>query len=364
MEIINNQLGMLLPDAAAFNQIIAGKPVSLYVIKNKKGMVAAVTNFGASLVSLFVNDKAGNPTDVVVGFDTLNEFTSKNNPSYFGATVGRYANRIANAKFSIDGVEYKLAANNGANSLHGGLLGFHCAVWDVKQIKENAVEFNYTSADGEEGFPGALKVTVTYTITDEQEIKIDFEATTDKKTICNLTNHTYFNLNGIGSGAVTDHMLMINANTFTPVDENLIPTGEFANVENTAFDFRIPKSIGSAINDTHNIQIERGGGYDHSFVINKINESDMLHAATAKGDKSDIIMEVHSTEPGIQFYSANFEPEIMLKGRLNKGRYAFCVETQHFPDSPNQSNFPSTILEPGDVYKTTTVYKFGVQNTI
>ncbi len=362
MDIRNDQLNNFLPDTAAFNQIIAGKPVSLYIIKNKKGMVAAVTNFGASLVSLFVTDIDGKPTDVVVGFDNVHELTSKNNAAYFGATVGRYANRIANAKFSIDGVEYKLAANNGANSLHGGLFGFHCAVWDAKQLMENAVEFNYTSEDGEEGFPGVLKVTVTYTITDEQEIKIDFEATTDRKTICNLTNHTYFNLNGVGSGSVTNHMLVIHADAFTPVDENLIPTGEFAKVESTPFDFRIAKSIGSAINDTHNIQIKRGGGYDHNFVLNKINENEMVKAAIVQGDKSGITMEVHSTEPGMQFYTANFEPEIKLKGLVSKGRAAFCLETQHFPDSPNQPDFPSALLEPEDVYKTTTVYKFGLKS--
>lgn len=361
MEQIKHLPRNLLPAATAFNQIINGETVSLYIIKNKNGMAAAITNFGATLVSLIVNDKYGELIDVVVGFDTLSEFTEKNNSAYFGATVGRYANRIANAKFGIDGVEYELAANNGINALHGGPKGFHCAIWEAKQLDENAIEFNYTSADGEEGFAGALKVKVVYTITNDNEIKIDFKATTDKKTVCNLTNHTYFNLNAVGSGEVTNHLLMINANTFTPVDENLIPTGELAEVEGTPFDFRTAKTIGTAINDTDNIQIKRGGGYDHNFVLNKDADGEMSHAATASADKSGITMKVFTTEPGIQFYSANFQPENILKGLEHKGRAAFCLETQHFPDSPNQPSFPSTLLVPGDIYSTTTIYKFGLQ---
>ena len=361
MNKIKDEFAGLLPKAELFHQTVNGKSVSLYVIKNKSGMCAAITNFGATLVSLLVNDKLGKSTDVVVGFDSLDDFTEKNNPAYFGATVGRYANRIANGKFNIDGIAYNLAANNGTNSLHGGVRGFHCAVWDARLLAENAVELSYTAADDEEGFPGELKVQVVYTITDENEIKIEFEATTDKKTVCNLTNHTYFNLNAVGSGEVTNHKLMINADTFTPVDENLIPTGELVEVEGTPFDFRTAKTIGSVINDTTDVQIKRGGGYDHNFVLNKHADGEMSHAATASADKSGITMKVFTTEPGIQFYSANFQPENILKGLEHKGRAAFCLETQHFPDSPNQPSFPSTLLVPGDIYSTTTIYKFGLQ---
>ena len=351
-----------LKGAAAFEQTIDGKKVSLYTIKNTKGMQAAITNFGGRLVSLLVPDKSGKPTDVIVGFDNLNDFVKISTDPYYGATIGRYGNRIAKAKFSIDGVEYKLAANNGVNALHGGPKGFHNVVWDAKPVGENALELTYTAADGEEGYPGKLNVKVVYSITNSNELKIDYEATTDKKTVCNLTHHSYFNLNGVGSGNIADHQLMINADTYTPVDETLIPTGKIEKVEGTPFDFRTATAIGARVNDSANEQIKRGAGYDHNFVLNKNKGTGLNHAATAWGDKSGILMDVYTEEPGLQFYGGNFmNGKNSLKGTKDDHRTAFCLETQHFPDSPNQPSFPSTLLEPGKVYKTTSVYKFGVK---
>ena len=359
---MNDSLSTTLPKAAAFEQTIDGKKVALYMIKNAKGMQAAITNFGGRLVSLLVPDKTGKPTDVIVGFDNLNDFVKISSDPYYGATIGRYGNRIAKAKFSIDGVEYKLAANNGVNALHGGPKGFHNVVWDAKPIGENGIELTYTSADGEEGYPGKLNVKVVYSITDSNEMKIDYEATSDKKTVCNLTHHSYFNLNGVGSGTIADHQLMINADAYTPVDETLIPTGKIEKVEGTPFDFRTATAIGARVNDTANDQIKKGAGYDHNFVLNKNKGTGLNMAATAWGDKSGILMEVYTQEPGLQFYGGNFmNGKNSLKGTKDDYRTAFCLETQHFPDSPNQPAFPSTLLKPGKIYKTTSVYKFGVK---
>lgn len=351
-----------LPAASAFEQTVEGKQVSLYTLKNTKGVQAAITNYGARLVSLLVPDKNGKPTDVIIGFDNIKDFLSTTSDLYYGAIIGRYGNRIAKAKFKIDGTEYTLAANNGPNSLHGGPTGFEHRVWDAKAIGENALELTYVSADGEEGFPGKLNVKVIYTLTDDNEVKIDYEATTDKKTVCNLTNHAYFNLNGPGTGTINNHQLMINADTYTPVDETLIPTGKMEKVEGTPFDFRIAKTIGDKVNDTTNVQIKNGSGYDHNFVLNANKGTGLNPAATVLGDKSGIFMEVLTTEPGIQFYGGNFMKGLnSIKGTKDEYRTAFCLETQHYPDSPNQPSFPSTLLEPGKVYKTSSVYKFGVK---
>ena len=296
-------------------------------------MQAAITNFGGRLVNLLVPDKSGKPTDIIVGFDNLNDFVKISTDPYYGASIGRYGNRIAKAKFSIDGVEYKLAANNGVNALHGGPKGFHNVVWDAKPVGENGLELTYTSADGEEGYPGKLNVKVVYTLTDSNELKIDYEATTDKKTVCNLTHHSYFNLNGVGSGNIADHQLMINADTYTPVDETLIPTGKIEKVEGTPFDFRTATAIGARVNDSANEQIKRGAGYDHNFVLNKNKGTGLNHAATAWGDKSGILMDVYTEEPGLQFYGGNFmNGKNSLKGTKDDYRTAFCLETQHFPD--------------------------------
>ena len=355
-------VGAALPAASAFEQTVDGKQVSLYTLKNAKGLQAAITNYGARLVSLLLPDKNGNLTDVIIGFDNINDFVNTTTDFYFGAIIGRYGNRIAKAKFKIDGVEYKLAANNGVNSLHGGPKGFENQVWDAKPLGENAVQLSYVSADGEEGFPGKMNVKVVYTLTDDNEVKIDYEATTDKKTVCNLTNHAFFNLNGTGSGSINGHQLMINAETYTPVDETLIPTGKLEKVEGTPFDFRIAKAIGDRVNDTANIQIKNGSGYDHNFVLNANKGTGLNLAATVLGDKSGIFMEVLTTEPGIQFYGGNFmKGQNSMKGTIDDYRTAFCLETQHFPDSPNQPSFPSTLLQPGGIYKTTSIYKFSVK---
>ena len=358
---MNDSLTAALPVATAFEQTIDGKKVALYTLQNTKGMLVAITNYGARLVSLLVKDKNGKATDVIVGFDNINDFVKISSDPYYGATIGRYGNRIAKAKFSIDGIEYKLAANNGANALHGGPKGFHNVVWEAKPLGENAIELSYTSADGEEGYPGKLNVKVVYTLTDSNEVKIDYEATTDKKTVCNLTHHSYFNLNGVGSGNIGNHLLMINANAYTPVDETLIPTGKIEKVEGTPFDFRTATTIGARVNDTANDQLKKGAGYDHNFVLNKNRGTGLNTAAAALGDKSGIFMEVYTDEPGLQFYGGNFMTgKNSLKGTKDDHRTAFCLETQHFPDSPNQPGFPPTLLEPGKIYKTTTVYKFGV----
>lgn len=352
---------MQIPDAKAFQQTIDGKQTNLYVLKNGN-IQAAITNYGARVVSLLVPDKSGKMTDVCVGFDNVNDYT-QGGDTYFGAIVGRYGNRIAKGKFKLDGKEYTLATNNSPNHLHGGNKGFSRVVWDAQQPNDTTLELTYISKDGEEGYPGTLTSKVTYTLTSNNELKIEYEATADKKTVLNLTNHTYFNLNGEGSGTINDHLMMINSDKFTPVDSTLIPTGKLEPVANTPFDFRIPTTIGARINDTTNTQLKYGKGYDHNFVLNKNNGDSLTKAAEVAGDKSGIVMDVFTREPGIQFYGGNFMngSHKLKSGKTDDHRTAFCLETQHYPDSPNQPNFPSTILEPGKVYKTTTVYAFSVK---
>lgn len=350
-----------LPSRAAFQQTIDGKSTDLYILKNKNNMQAAITNYGGRLVSLLVPDSANNLVDVVIGFDSVQGYQKSTEP-YFGATIGRYGNRIAKGKFTLDGKEYKLFTNNGPNTLHGGKKGFQDVVWDAKPIGENALELTYTSKDMEEGFPGNLQVKVTFTLTDDNEMKIDYEATTDKKTVVNLTNHAFYNLNGQGSGTINDHVLMIDADQYTPVDSTLIPLGKNEPVANTPFDFRTAHTIGSRI-DTPNEQLKFGKGYDHNYVLNAGISSSLHHAATITGDKSHITMDVLTQEPGIQFYGGNFmeSKNSMKNGNKDDFRTAFCLETQHFPDSPNQPLFPSTVLEAGKTYKTSTVYKFSIR---
>lgn len=341
----------------AFQQILNGKETNLYSLKNKNNVRVELTNYGARLVSLLVPDKNGNLLDVILGHDSVSGYAKPGEP-YFGCTIGRYGNRIANAKFTLDGKEYKLDANNGPNSLHGGREGYHTKVWDATQIDSQSIAFTYVSKDGDAGYPGTLNVKVTYTLADDNAIQIDYEATTDAKTVVNLTNHAYFNLNGAGSGTINDHELVINADNITPVNTTLIPTGKLQKVDGTPFDFRQPATIGSRIDST-NEQIRNGQGFDHNFVLNGADGT-VKKAASVKGNISGITMEVYTDQPGLQFYGGNFldGTEKGKGGKPYEHRTAFCLEAQHYPDSPNQPSFPSTVLNPGEIYKQRTIYKF------
>jgi aldose 1-epimerase len=324
-------------------------------------MSVYITNFGGRIVSMNVPNKTGTLTDVVLGYDSLQHYINRKE-NYFGALIGRYGNRIAKGKFQLDGKLYELAINNPPNSLHGGPKGFHDQVWDAKQIDDQSLELSYFSKDMEEGYPGNLQVKVRYTLTDDNSIEISYNATTDKKTILNLTNHSYFNLNGAGSGTINNHFLTINANKFTPVDSTLIPNGQLVDVAGTAFDFRKPRAIGDSVN-AKSEQIINGKGYDHNFVLNRKTVHDLELAATVYSTTSGIKMEVFTQEPGIQFYGGNFLDSSLL-GKRNlyySYRTAFCLETQHFPDAPNHHSFATTELMPGKTYATKTIYKFGLQ---
>ena len=350
-----------LPSEKAYQQTIDGKKTNLYILKNKNNMQAAITNYGGRLVSLLVPDSDNKLIDVVIGFDSVQQYAASTEP-YFGATIGRYGNRIAKGKFKLDSKEYTLFTNNGVNTLHGGKKGFQAVVWDAKQTGDSILELTYLSKDMEEGFPGNLSVKVTYTLTNENELKLDYYATTDKKTVVNLTNHAFFNLNGQGSGTINNHVLMINADNYTPVDSTLIPLGKNEPVANTPFDFTKSATIGSRI-DVKDVQLKNGSGYDHNFVLNANTSTGLNHAASISADKTNIVMNVYTQEPGIQFYGGNFmqSKNSMKAGSKDDFRTAFCLETQHFPDSPNQPSFPSTVLEPGKVYSTSSVYKFSVK---
>lgn len=349
-----------IPDSAGFKGDVEGKAVALYVLKNKNGAQVAITNYGGRIVSLLVPDKNHHFIDVVLGYDKLKSYQKKGEP-FFGALIGRYGNRIAKGKFTLDGKTYQLQLNDGVNTLHGGTDGFYRKVWDARKINDQMLELAYFSKDGEAGYPGNLSVKVTYELTGDNELKISYAATTDKNTIVNLTNHAYFNLNGAGDSTITDHLLMINADGFTPVDATLIPTGKIEKVAGTPFDFNKAISIGERIN-TDNQQLKYGKGYDHNFVLRK---GKGLHkVATVTSPKTGIVMDVLTEEPGLQFYSGNF---LTGKDKDGKGnityphRSAFCLETQHFPDAPNQHAFASTELKPGTEYKTLTIYRFSVQ---
>jgi len=354
----DSSLAKILLDRKNFQEKIDGRQTDLYTLKNKNGMQAVFTNYGGRLVSLLVPKKDGSLVDVVVGMKSVNDYKNSTEP-YFGATIGRYGNRIAKGKFSLDGKQFTLTINNKPNTLHGGTNGFQYKVWDAKMPDDHSLELTYLSKDGEEGFPGNLKVKVVYTLTDNNELKMDYEATTDKKTVVNLTNHAFFNLNGECSGTINNHRLQIFADNYTPIDSTLIPTGKIEPVANTPFDFRSPSAIGSKLDDK-NEQIKYGHGYDHNFVLNKNQGTGLNHAATVVGDQSGIEMDIYTQEPGLQFYGGNF---MQSKNSFNAGckddfRTAFCLETQHFPDSPNHPQFPSTTLNPGQTYKTSSVYKF------
>jgi aldose 1-epimerase len=333
-----------------------GEEVEFFVLKNKNSMEAKVVTLGATLVSLTVADKKGKFNDIVLGYEDAESYLK--DTCYFGCTVGRYANRIRNAKFTLDGKEIKLTANSGKNQLHGGMKGFNKVVWNAEAFENNdssGVIFKYLSRDGEEGYPGNLDVRVTYTLTDNNELKIEYVAVTDKKTVVNLTNHSYFNLAGHKNDSVLSHKLQINADKITESDSDLIPTGKIAKVENTPYDFRKPKAIGQDIN-----KIDMG--YDINFILNKQSPAELSFAAKIAEPKSGRVMEICTTEPGIQFYTGNFLNGIKGKdGAFYNKQSAFCLETQHFADSPNHPEFPSTVLNPGETYRHLTVHKFSVQ---
>ncbi|HSB09899.1 MAG TPA: aldose epimerase family protein [Blastocatellia bacterium] len=344
----------------AFGKTASREPVDLYTLLNASGMEVRIMNYGGTVVSLKVPDHSGRLGDVVLGYETLDDYLT--NSPYFGSIIGRYGNRIAKGAFSIEGKTYSLPKNNGENTLHGGNKGFDKVVWKAKEIKsKNAVglSLSYLSRDGEEGFPGNLSVTVVYTLTNNNELKIDYSASTDKTTVVNLTHHSYFNL--AGAGSILNHELMINASRFTPVDAGLIPTGELRAVKGTPMDFTQSTAIGERITQSDE-QLTLGKGYDHNWVLDARGGKLGL-AASVHEPGSGRVMEVYTTEPGLQFYSGNFlDGTITGKGgQVYKQRYGFCLETQHFPDSPNKPGFPSTVLKPGQTYKTTTIYKFSVK---
>ena len=342
---------------SGFGKTPEGVAVSIFTLTNKNGLETRITTYGGIVVSLKTPDRSGALADIVLGFDSLDGYLAAPNP-FFGALVGRYANRIAHARFALNGVEYKLEKNNGENSLHGGSRGFDKRVWTARELPDGGLELTYLSKDGEEGFPGSLMVRATYHLTDANELRIDYAATTDKPTVVNLTNHSYFNLKGQGSGDVLSHVVTFNADRFTPVDAGLIPTGEVRPVAGTPFDFRKPASIGSRI-DQNDEQLKLGRGYDHNFVINRAAGSGPILAARVEEPSSGRVLEVLTTEPGVQFYTANGLGNLHGKSGAVYGRRAgFCLETQHFPDSPNQLKFPSTELQPSRKFQSTTVFRF------
>ena len=345
--------------ATAFEQTIDGKEVHLFTLQNQKGSRALITNYGGRLVSLLVPDKNGKLTDVVAGFSDVKGFQDSKEP-YFGATIGRYGNRIAKGRFTLDGKTYELAQNNGPNTLHGGKKGFQDVVWDAKQVDSNTLELRHLSKHMEENFPGNLQVKVVFKLTDDNALQISYEATTDKNTVVNLTNHAFFNLNGEDKGSILNHLVQINADDYTPVDSTLIPLGTIDPVKGTPFDFTKPKTIGQDINQK-NQQLTFGKGYDHNFVLRKHGNNDPV--AVVVGELSGITMKVYTDQPGLQFYSGNFmKGENKMKGgHPDDFRTAFAMETQHFPDSPNQPQFPSTVLKPGEVYRSASTYQFSVQ---
>jgi aldose 1-epimerase len=344
-----------------FGKSPEGEALQIYTLTNAQGMEARITNYGGIVVSLKTPDRTGALADVVLGHDSVAAYAKS---PYFGAIIGRYGNRIGNAKFTLQGKTYTLAQNNGPNHLHGGIKGFDKVAWKAEpgsSPEGQSLSLSYVSQDGEEGYPGTLNAKVVYVLTNDNALRIDYEATTDKPTIVNLTNHSYFNLKDAGATTILDHELTLNADRYTPVDKTLIPTGELAAVEGTPFDFRKPTAIGARIDGDHE-QLKFGLGYDHNFVLNRSAEGLSL-AATVVEPATGRRMEVLTTEPGIQFYSGNFLDGTITGrgGAVYQRRSGFCLETQHFPDSPNKPDFPSTTLEPGQTYRTTTVYRFSAQ---
>ena len=350
---------------APFGRTADGQAVELFTLTNAHGIEVWLTNYGGIITSLKTPDRSGRFDDIVLGYDRLSGYL--HNSPYFGAIVGRYGNRIARGRFTLDGTSYRLAVNNGPNSLHGGVRGFDKVVWNAEPFRNDRTEgvaLEYTSADMEEGYPGTLRARVTYTLTDDNRLIVDYQATSDKPTPINLTQHSYWNLAGDGSRDILAHVLTINADSMTPVDSTLIPTGDISLVAGTPFDFRTPMPIGARIDQRQNTQIRYGGGYDHNFVLNRGSASadSLVHAAHVAEPSTGRTLDIFTTEPGIQFYSGNFlDGTITGKAEhIYKYRYGLALETQHYPDSPNHPNFPSAILRPGQQYRTRTVFAFGV----
>ena len=343
----------LLP--SAFNRQVNGKENNLYVLENANGMEVCVMNYGARILSVLVPDKNGNMQDVVLGFDNIDSFL--NSKTDFGAAIGRYGNRVAKGKFTLDGNNYQLTINNGENSLHGGTTGFQYQMFDITQLDATTLECRYLSPDGDNGYPGNLKVKITYKLTDDNAVDISYEAETDKPTIVNLTNHSYFNLSGNPKNTMLDHVLCIDADSYVPVNENLIPLGQLEKVQGTPLDFTTPTAIGERI-DADFVQLKIGSGYDHTWVFNKPGVSNLGCKVTCPS--TGIVMEVYTSEPGVQLYTGNFldGTSVGKKGIAYNRRTALCLETQHYPDSPNQPAFPSTTLRPGEKYTSRCIYKF------
>jgi aldose 1-epimerase len=346
----------------SFQKQVNGKQTDLFILRNDKGMEIAFTNYGCAILSIMTPDRDGNFSDVILGHDSIDHVINSPEP-FLSTTIGRYGNRIAKGKFSLNGQEYRLTINNGPNSLHGGPKGFHSVVWDVIHADASSVELTYTSADGEEGFPGKLEVNIEYTLTNENEFIITYKATTDKTTLVNLTNHGFFNLAGVSnpSPKVTNNILTINADYYIPIDEVSIPTGEILKVEKTPLDFRAPKVVGERIDEKFD-QLLFGAGYDHCYVLNKSYAGELSFAVKCVEPVSGRTLEVYTTEPGVQLYTGNWLNGFSgSHGATFPARSAICFEAQHFPDTPNKPHFPSAILKPGEKYTQTTIYKFGIE---
>lgn len=345
----------------AFGKNAFGEDVELFTITNAQGVCAKIMTHGATVVTLDAPDRDGNMANIVLGHDTAAEY-SGDSGTYFGCAIGRFGNRIKDGKYTLEGVDYTMAQNNGPNGLHGGLKGFDKVIWDAEILEEeNAVRMSYVSADGEEGFPGEVTTVITYTVTDDNELKIDYAAESTKATPINLTNHSYFNLAGHDSGSMVEQVMTINADTYLPTDATAIPYGEEAAVEGTPFDFRTPQVIGSRIDDD-NEQIDFAKGYDHTFCINQKEEGELTLCARTEDPVSGRVLETFTTEPGVQFYSGNYIPGTLkgTDGCMYVRRAGFCLETQHYPDSPNQPQFPEAVLRPGKPFASQTIYKMSV----
>ena len=342
-----------------FQTEVEGKKTDLFVLKNKNNMEVCITNFGGRIVSVMVPDKDGNMRDVVLGFDSIQDYIKY--PSDFGATMGRYANRINQGKFTLDGVEYQLPQNNYGHCLHGGPKGFQYQIFDAQKLNDQELQLTYVSKDGEEGFPGNLTCNVKFTLTDDNAIDIQYEATTDKPTVVNMTNHSYFNLDGDPTGDNSDYLLTIDADSYTPVDSTFMTTGEILPVEGTDMDFRTPTAIGERINDTAFVQIKNGKGYDHNWVLNTKGDISKK-AASLKSPKTGIVLDVYTNEPGVQVYCGNFLDGTLTgkKGIVYNQRASVCLETQKYPDTPNKADWPTAVLRPGETYKSQCIFKFSV----